>query len=243
MDPAAASAPAPKLLLVDDDPDIASLLSRYLQANGFRTVSAASAAQARASLDDSVDLVLLDLGLPDEDGLSLLRHLQGAWRGPVIVVSGRGEAVERVVGLELGADDYVAKPFDLRELLARIRSVLRRAAPAPAPAPAAGHCLEFGGFRLDLPARRLSDAAGQEVALTTGEFELLRALAERPREVLSRDQLMNRVHGRDAGPFDRAIDVGIGRLRRKIETDPAAPQLIKSVRGAGYVLAVEVRRA
>ncbi|WP_363796839.1 response regulator transcription factor [Lysobacter firmicutimachus] len=241
MDPAAASAPAPKLLLVDDDPDIASLLSRYLQANGFRTVSAASAAQARASLDDSVDLVLLDLGLPDEDGLSLLRHLQGAWRGPVIVVSGRGEAVERVVGLELGADDYVAKPFDLRELLARIRSVLRRAAPAPAPA--AGHCLEFGGFRLDLPARRLSDAAGQEVALTTGEFELLRALAERPREVLSRDQLMNRVHGRDAGPFDRAIDVGIGRLRRKIETDPAAPQLIKSVRGAGYVLAVEVRRA
>lgn len=242
MDPAAASAPAPKLLLIDDDPDIASLLSRYLQANGFRTVSAASAAQARASLDDSVDLVLLDLGLPDEDGLSLLRHLQGAWRGPVIVVSGRGEAVERVVGLELGADDYVSKPFDLRELLARIRSVLRRAAPAPAPAPA-GHCLEFGGYRLDLPARRLSDAAGQEVALTTGEFELLRALAERPREVLSRDQLMNRVHGRDAGPFDRAIDVGIGRLRRKIETDPAAPQLIKSVRGAGYVLAVEVRRA
>lgn len=242
MDPAAASAPAPKLLLIDDDPDIASLLSRYLQANGFRTVSAASAAQARASLDDSVDLVLLDLGLPDEDGLSLLRHLQGAWRGPVIVVSGRGEAVERVVGLELGADDYVSKPFDLRELLARIRSVLRRAAPAPAPAPA-GHCLEFGGYRLDLPARRLSDAAGQEVALTTGEFELLRALAERPREVLSRDQLMNRVHGRNAGPFDRAIDVGIGRLRRKIETDPAAPQLIKSVRGAGYVLAVEVRRA
>ncbi|MEI2455025.1 response regulator transcription factor [Lysobacter firmicutimachus] len=242
MDPAAASAPAPKLLLIDDDPDIASLLSRYLQANGFRTVSAASAAQARASLDDSVDLVLLDLGLPDEDGLSLLRHLQGAWRGPVIVVSGRGEAVERVVGLELGADDYVSKPFDLRELLARIRSVLRRAAPAPAPAPA-GHCLEFGGYRLDLPARRLSDGAGQEVALTTGEFELLRALAERPREVLSRDQLMNRVHGRNAGPFDRAIDVGIGRLRRKIETDPAAPQLIKSVRGAGYVLAVEVRRA
>lgn len=242
MDPAAASAPAPKLLLVDDDPDIASLLGRYLQANGFRTVSAASAAQARAAIDDSIDLVLLDLGLPDEDGLSLLRHLQGQWRGPVIVVSGRGEAIERVVGLELGADDYVAKPFDFRELLARIRSVLRRAAATAAPAAAAAQCLEFGGYRLDLPARRLSDANGQEVALTTGEFELLRALAERPREVLSRDQLMNRVHGRDAGPFDRAIDVGIGRLRRKIEADPAAPRLIKSVRGAGYVLAVEVRR-
>jgi len=240
MDPA--PVPPSKLLLVDDDPDIAALLGRYLQANGFRTVAASSAAQARAAIDDSVDLVLLDLGLPDEDGLSLLRHLQSRWRGPVIVVSGRGEAVERVVGLELGADDYVAKPFDFRELLARIRSVLRRAAPAAAPAPVAAQCLEFGGYRLDLPARRLNDAAGQEVALTTGEFELLRALAERPREVLSRDQLMNRVHGRDAGPFDRAIDVGIGRLRRKIEADPATPQLIKSVRGAGYMLAVEVRR-
>ncbi|WP_394538391.1 response regulator transcription factor [Lysobacter enzymogenes] len=239
---AAPAAAQPRLLLVDDDADILALLARYLGANGCKTASAASAAQARASVAaGGIDLVLLDLGLPDEDGLSLLRHLQTQWRGPVIVVSGRGEAVDRVVGLELGADDYVAKPFDLRELLARVRSVLRRAA-APAQTPAAD-CLRFEGFRLDLSARRLTDAAGAEIALTTGEFQLLRALLQRPQQVLSRDELMSALHGREAGPYDRTIDVAIGRLRRKIEADPAAPGLIKAVRGAGYLFAAAVSAA
>jgi DNA-binding response OmpR family regulator len=235
----------PGLLVIDDDAEILALLSRYFGANGYRVIGAANAAQARELIAvHTIDLVLLDLGLPDEDGLSLLRHLQAQWRGPVIVVSGRGEAVERVVGLELGADDYVTKPFDLRELLARTRSVLRRAAArAPEPAPAASRRLLFDGFSLDLPARRLLNAAGGDVPLTTGEFELLKALLENPRQVLSRDQLMTRVHGRDAGPFDRTIDVAIGRLRRKIESDPADPRLIKSVRGAGYLFAAEVTGA
>lgn len=233
----------PSLLLIDDDPEIFALLSRYLGSNGYQVIGAANAAQARALIaSETIELVLLDLGLPDEDGLSLLRHLQMAWKGPVIVVSGRGEAVERVVGLELGADDYVTKPFDLRELLARTRSVLRRAAPR-SPGLAATGCLVFEGFTLDLPARRLTNASGNEVPLTTGEFELLKALLESPHQVLSRDQLMTSVHGRDAGPFDRTIDVGIGRLRRKIERNPAEPRLIKSVRGAGYLLAAEVRGA
>lgn len=232
----------PSVLVIDDDANIVALLSRYLGSNGYRVIGAASAAQARALIvSEAIELVLLDLGLPDEDGLSLLRHLQMDWRGPVIVVSGRGEAVERVVGLELGADDYVTKPFDLRELLARTRSVLRRALP-PAVEPVSSRRLLFEDFTLDLPARRLTDASGSEVPLTTGEFELLKALLERPREVLSRDQLMTSVHGRDAGPFDRTIDVGIGRLRRKIERDPGEPRLIKSVRGAGYLLAAEVRK-
>lgn len=231
--------PAPSVLVIDDDVDIVALLSRYFGANGYRVIAATSAAQARMLIRSQViELVLLDLGLPDEDGLSLLRHLQTQWRGPIIVVSGRGEAVERVVGLELGADDYVTKPFDLRELLARARSVMRRAA-SSATAPTTGS-LAFEGFKLDLLARRLVDASGDEVPLTTGEFELLKALLEHPREVLSRDRLMTSVHGRQAGPFDRTIDVGIGRLRRKIERDPGEPKLIKSVRGAGYLFAAEV---
>ncbi len=234
----------PHVLIVDDDAEIAALLSRYLGGNGCRTSTAASGAQLRAFLPgQSIDLILLDLGLPDEDGLSLLRHLQGHWRGPVIVVSGRGESVERVVGLELGADDYVTKPFDLRELLARVRSVLRRTRPEPAQdvAPANGG-FRFDGMRLDPTSRRLTDRDDHDVVLTSGEFELLQAMLERPNQVLSRDQLMNSMHARDAGPYDRSIDVQIGRLRRKIEIDPTRPRLIQSVRGAGYVLAATVRQ-
>ncbi|MFD0737883.1 winged helix-turn-helix domain-containing protein [Lysobacter koreensis] len=227
---------------MDDDREIAALLCRYLGSHGCRVSTVASGAQLRASLGGPpIDLILLDLGLPDEDGLLLLRHLQSHWRGPVIVVSGRGESVERVVGLELGADDYVTKPFDLRELLARIRSVLRRARPEPGPSAAAPNGgFKFDGFELEPLSRRLTDREGREVALTSGEFDLLQALLQRPNQVLTRDQLMNCMHGRDAGPFDRAIDVQIGRLRRKLETDPAHPRLIKSVRGAGYLLATAV---
>ena len=243
LDAAALPAPHPHVLVVEDDPQIAQLLARYLGGNGLRVSTAASGAQVRAFAERaSVALVLLDLGLPDEDGLQLLRLLQGQWQVPVIVVSGRGEAVERVVGLELGADDYVGKPFDLRELLARIRSVLRRSGErvsAAPPAPAA--CLQFDGLSLDPGARRLIDRDGRDVDLTHGEFELLQTLLRRPQQVLSRDELMNALHGRDAGPFDRAIDVQIGRLRRKIEADPARPRLIQSIRGVGYRLASTVR--
>lgn len=234
----------PHLLVVDDDVEICNLLVRYLGGNGFRVSTAGSGAQLRSSLrEQHIDLILLDLGLPDEDGLSLLRAIRPDWSGPVIVVSGRGESVERVVGLELGADDYISKPFDLRELLARVRSVLRRTWPEPEPvATTAEHGIEFNGLLLNPSARRLVDREGQEVSLTSGEFDLLLVLAERPNQVLSRDQLMNCIHGHDAGPFDRAIDVQVGRLRRKIELDPTRPQLIKAVRGAGYLFAASVRR-
>lgn len=239
----------PTVLVVDDDEEIGALLRRYLSGQGLRVEVLGDAASLRERIErDAPDLVLLDLGLPDEDGLSVMRDLQ-RHQVPVIIVSGRGDSVERVVGLELGADDYVTKPFDLRELLARIRSVLRRsalrgaAAPAQAVAkPGAAPAFEFGGFRLEPDARRLLAADGRDVALTTGEFDLLYALVQRPNLVLSRDQLMNSVHGREAGPYDRAIDVQIGRLRRKIEADPAHPHLIKSVRGAGYLFAANVTR-
>lgn len=234
----------PQVLVVDDDVEICNLLVRYLGGNGYRVSTAGSGAQLRSSLrEQHIDLVLLDLGLPDEDGLSLLRAIRPEWSGPVIVVSGRGESVERVVGLELGADDYISKPFDLRELLARVRSVLRRTRPEPpSVATTAERGIEFNGLLLDPAARRLLDRQGKEVSLTSGEFDLLLVLAERPNQVLSRDQLMNCIHGHDAGPFDRAIDVQVGRLRRKIELDPARPQLIKAVRGAGYLFTASVRR-
>ena len=239
---ATASRSPPHILVVDDDAEIAGLLCRYLNGHGCRASAVADGAQLRASLSGPpIDLILLDLGLPDEDGLLVLRHLQTHWRGPVIVVSGRGESVERVVGLELGADDYVIKPFDLRELLARIRSVLRRARPEPDHAVSGCNGgLRFDGLQLEPTSRRLRDREGREVVLTSGEFDLLQAMLQRPNQVLTRDQLMNCMHGRDAGPFDRAIDVQIGRLRRKLEIDPAHPRLIKSVRGAGYVLAAAV---
>jgi two-component system OmpR family response regulator len=247
MDPpsqATATQSRPHVLVVDDDAEICTLLVRYLGGNGFQVSSAGSGAELRSSIrEQQIDLILLDLGLPDEDGLSLLRSIQPEWRGPVIVVSGRGESVERVIGLELGADDYVSKPFDLRELLARVRSVLRRARPEPPPTTEVGNRgLEFNGLVLEPAARRLLDRDGQEVTLTSGEFDLLQVLVERPNQVLSRDQLMNAIHGHNAGPFDRAIDVQVGRLRRKIEIDPAQPQLIKSVRGAGYLFAASVKR-
>ena len=237
--------PQPHVLVVDDDAEIGGILSRYLGGQGMRVSLAGDGGQLREAMRrlQPIDVVLLDLGLPGEDGLSLIRELRGHWHGPVIIISGRGESVERVVGLELGADDYVTKPFDLRELLARIRSVLRRAQPiAAAPTPAATHGYEFEGLRLEVASRRLAGRDGQDIPLTRGEFDLLLVLVERAHQVLSRDQLMNALHGRDAGPFDRAIDVQIGRLRKKIERDPAHPELIKSVRGAGYVFAARIER-
>ncbi|HJT97239.1 MAG TPA: response regulator [Rhodanobacteraceae bacterium] len=241
---ASASAPSSHLLVVDDDPDIVQLIARYLSMHGFRITSAADGnAMREAIAREPVDLVLLDLGLPGEDGLELTRYLRQHWRGPIIIVTGRGESVDRVVGLELGADDYVTKPFDLRELLARVRSVLRRTSERAPASAETGAAFAFAGFRLDPRSRELRDPCGATVDLTTGEYALLKLLVEHPNRVLSRDDLMSWMHGRDAGPYDRAIDVQIGRLRRKIEADPAEPALIKSVRGAGYLFAAKVTRA
>jgi len=233
------------LLIVDDDPEILGLLSRYLGGHGYVVSRAGDGVAMRQVLaEHAVDLVLLDLGLPGEDGLELMRQLRAGFVCAVIIVTGRGESVDRVVGLELGADDYVAKPFDLRELLARVRSVLRRMAPkAAAPSAPAGEQIAFDGFVLDVTARRLTGADGNEIQLTSGEFDLLLAFVEQPNRVLSRDSLMNRIHGRDSGPFDRAIDVQVGRLRRKLEPDSDPPQMIKAVRGAGYLFAARVQRS
>lgn len=232
------------LLVVDDDVEIAALLKRYLSAQGFAVSTVGSGREMLVQLAaGTVHLVLLDLGLPGEDGLELTRHLHEHWRGPVIIVTGRADSVDRIVGLEVGADDYVTKPFDLRELLARIRSVLRRSGERGRSEPAqASPAYVFAGCRLDLHARELTAASGAPVALTSGEYELLKVFVSHANRVLSRDELMNLLYGRDAGPFDRAVDVQIGRLRRKIETDPAAPSLLKSVRGAGYIFSVPVRR-
>ncbi|MGA9335595.1 MAG: response regulator transcription factor [Rudaea sp.] len=234
---------APHLLIVDDDEEIRTLVDRYFGNQGFRVSQAADGAALRTTIEaESIDIVLLDLGLPGENGLDLTRWLHENWRGAIIILTGRGESVDRIVGLELGADDYVTKPFDLRELLARVRSVCRRtSAPSPASTPAVAGCIEFAGLRVDAGARKLSGSGG-EIALTTGEFDLLMVFLQHPNRVLSRDQIMNAMHNRDAGPYDRAIDVQIGRLRRKIEADPARPSLIKSVRGAGYMFAARVQR-
>ena len=246
LSPSPASSPSPQahVLVVDDDPDITQILNRYFTTQGFKVSIASDGTQLRQTIgSETVDIVMLDLGLPGEDGLSLTRYLREHWQGPIIIVTGRGESVDRVVGLELGADDYVTKPFDLRELLARVRSVLRRAAPAKSAVPiATPRRFAFDGYVLDTQSHRLADPQGESIDLTTGEFALLRVLVEHANKVLSRDQLMTHVHGRDAGPYDRSIDVQIGRLRRKIELDPAHPQRIKSIRGSGYLFSPHVQR-
>ena len=240
----------PRLLSVDDEPEVNELISNYFGMYGFEVVCVESGAGLRAAIaEGNIDVVLLDLGLPGEDGLDLARELRKGWGGPIIIVSGRGETIDRVVGLEVGADDYVTKPFDLRELLARVKSVMRRTQPGEPPVAAATVAVtegppryRFDGWDLDTGARRLCGPDGAEVALTRGEFDLLLALVERPQRVLSRDQLMEIIHNRDAGPFDRTIDVQIGRLRKKIADDPVQPRIIKAVRGLGYQLTVEVTR-
>ena len=236
--PAPATGASPLVLVVDDDDEVAGVVSRFLQGHGLRTLRTRDARTTRDRLSHAAsDLVLLDLGLSDEDGLLLLRHLEQRGGPPAIVVSGRGAASERVIGLELGAHDYLAKPFDLHELLPRIRGVLRRGTAAR---PTQARLLDFDRFTLDVPARTLRRDDGTAIALTSGEFALLRTLLDHAHEVLSRDTLMSALHSRGAGPFDRSIDVGIGRLRRKLEAAGARPGLLQAVRGAGYVLTADV---
>ena len=237
------SDPAPtKLLLVDDEPTLREPLAEYLSRQGFDVREAANAAAARTDLADfAPDLVLLDVMMPGEDGLSLCRHLVEAKELPVILLTAKGEATDRIIGLEIGADGYVTKPFEPRELVARIRSVLRRASRVPVPAEDDAH-YEFDGWRLDPLKRKLTDPDGAVVSISTAEFRLLRALLDHPRQVLDRDRLLDMVQGREAHLFDRAVDNQVSRLRRKIERDSRDPQLIQTVRGGGYSLAADVRR-
>ena len=242
------------IAVVDDEVDITQLLANYLKGHGFRVTQRHSGPELMALMaSDPPALVLLDLGLGSEDGLVVARRLREHYRCGLIIVTGRGDAIDKVVGLEIGADDYVTKPFDLRELVARIKAVLRRLEPAAAPEPAlpatsatsaapapARERFRFHGFELDSAARRLLDREHREVSLTTGEFDLLCAFVRHPGRVLSRDFLLEQTRGREAAPFDRTIDVQVGRLRKKLEVDPENPELIKSVRGAGYVLTPSV---
>lgn len=222
-----------RILVVDDDPALCELLSEYLGESGFSVATAGDgAAMRRALAHGTPDAVVLDLMLPGEDGLALARELRTHSDLPILMLSARGEEIDRVVGLEVGADDYLAKPFSPRELLARLRALLRRARPATGNGLPGAY--SFGPFLVDTVARRLL-RDGVEVRVTGAEFELLRVLVERPNRVLSRDTLVDLLKGYDRDPFDRSIDIRVTRLRKKIEADPAAPAYIRTVRGEGYL--------
>lgn len=238
----------PHILVVDDDAAIRELMTEYLTENEMRVTTAASGGEmAQALAEHVVDLVVLDLRLNGEDGMQLARQLREGGRIPVIILTGKLDEADRVMGLELAADDYVTKPFSNRELLARIRAVLRRYQQPPAVAAAAAAAIEtqrrayrFDGWELNLLARRLTDPDGRRVELSNGEFNLLQALCEAPQRVLSRDQLLelSRLHGAEV--YDRSIDVQVLRLRRKIEGNPSDPRFIRTERGAGYVFNAQV---
>jgi two-component system OmpR family response regulator len=229
------------ILIVDDDREIRDLLSRFLVKHGLRVSTARDGVEMNRVLDRAaIDLVVLDLMLPGEDGLSLCRRLRATTNLPVIMLTAMGEDTDRIVGLEMGADDYLPKPFNPRELLARVKAVMRRMQSLPTPS-AQGEVAKFDGWTLELGSRRLTSPAGEEVELSTGEYDLLLAFATHPRRVLSRDQLLDLARGRSAVPFDRSVDIQVMRLRRKIEQDPKEPRLIKTVRGGGYMFAAEVR--
>lgn len=234
----------PHLLLVDDERSIREPLASYLQKNGFRVTAVGDAATARQRLSGyAIDLVVLDIMMPGEDGLSLCRHIRETGEIPVILLTARSEETDRIVGLEMGADDYVVKPFSPRELIARIKVILRRAGTtgvrqrAPESASYA-----FAGWVLKAAERTLVDMEGVSIPLSTGEYNLLLALVTRPNQVLSRDQLLDITQGREANAFDRAIDNQISRLRRKIEPDHKNPTYIKTVWGGGYTLTADVVR-
>jgi two-component system, OmpR family, response regulator len=232
------------ILVVDDHRDIREPLAAYLRKHGICVSQAADAKAARASLaKNAIDLIVLDIMMPGEDGLSLCRHIREVYDTPVILLTAKTDQTDRIVGLEIGADDYVAKPFNPRELLARVRNVLRRANSRPRKREAAAKRYAFDQWILDTGRRELIGRDGIAVVLSTAEFRLLVALLERPRLVLTRDQLLDLTRGRGSQPCDRSIDNQISRLRRKIERDPAAPQLIKTVWGDGYQFAADVQEA
>jgi DNA-binding response OmpR family regulator len=232
-----------QILVVDDDADVRELLRDYLADQGYEVIEAGGAADARRLLGERVPQVaLLDVGLPGEDGLSLARHIREHFDIGIIMVSGAGEILDRIIGLEIGVDDYVSKPFDPRELQARLKSVLRRyrrdsesEAPAQARVSVTTQRIPIGNCLFDLDTRQLFGATGEEKPLTSMEYELLRVFVERPNRPLSRDQLLTLTQNRDWDPFDRSIDIRVARLRRKIEPDPEQPRLIRTLRGVGYM--------
>jgi DNA-binding response OmpR family regulator len=236
---------APHILIVDDDAKVRLLLRRCFEGEGYRVTEAGTGTQALERLAaGAFDLVTLDLSLPDGDGFSVGREMRARSAVPIVMVTGKGDTIDRVVGLELGADDYITKPFQLREVVARVRAVLRRSAPAAQrAAPAREDGLAFEGWVLDLGKRELRSAVGASCDLTTSEFDLLKVFATHANRVLSRDQIMDLLRGHDWTPTDRSIDNLVMRLRRKIEPDAEHPRLIKSVRGVGYCFAASVSPA
>lgn len=233
----------PHILVVDDDRDIRQLLGDYLEKNGFRATDVADGKAMRRVLElGHVDLIVLDLMMPGEDGLKLCRELRARSQVPVIMLTALGDEVDRIVGLEVGADDYLAKPFNPRELLVRIRAVLRRTVHAPRdPSTTEVRAYKFGSWRLDTTSRTLTHDSGETAALSGAEYRLLAILLSHPNRVLSRAQLMELIRGRDLDPFDRSIDVRISRLRQSLRDDGRSPQIIKTVYGEGYVIGVEVQ--
>jgi len=231
------------IAVVDDDPTLRNRLKKFLEKEGFRATAVGDGTALRTLVaDDAPDLVLMDLQLPGEDGLSLTRYLRERTEIPVLILTGKGETIDRVVGLEMGADDYLAKPFSLRELLARIKIILRRVAPRAPEAADVGSaqpadCLRFGDWVIDFTAIELRDADNETVHLTTAEFRLLEALIRNPGRTLSRDRLIEAMADRSWDPTDRSVDLHISHLRKKIERDTRKPSLIKTVRGFGYVFA------
>ncbi len=228
-----------RILVVDDDSDVRWMIRKYLEKHDFTVETVEDGAKMRDIMKSQpFDLVILDVTMPGEDGLSLARFLREHYKIGIVMVTAASEVVDRVLGLEMGADDYVTKPFEPRELLARIKSVLRRLAAADQrnrKLDAQDRKLPFGRFILDTGAHKLLDQDGVEIGITSMEFDLLKAFADNPDKVLTRDQLLNLAHNRDWDPYDRSIDIRITRLRRKIERDPSKPEIIKTVRGAGYI--------
>ncbi|MBV9858567.1 MAG: response regulator [Alphaproteobacteria bacterium] len=225
------------ILIVDDQKEICDVVQEYLAGEGYRVSTAHDGSGMRRVIAQSpVDLVILDLMLPGEDGLTLARALRSESGIGIIILTGRGDTVDRIIGLEMGADDYLPKPFHLRELLARVKSVLRRVSTRGREVPGSSRSTaRFAGWNLDMSSRELLSPAGKEVRLTTGEFDLLSAFVNNANQVLTRDRLLDLARNREAGPFDRTIDVQVGRLRRKLEEDPQNPSMIKTVRGTGYI--------
>jgi two-component system, OmpR family, response regulator len=235
---------SPHVLLVEDDREIGKLVSQFLGANGIRVATTADGREMDQALKDNrIDLLVLDIMLPGEDGLSICRRLRASSNLPVIMLTAKGEDVDRIVGLEIGADDYLTKPFNPRELLARIRAVLRRGTNDTVVEARSDSILTFEGWRLNPHTRRLHDPDGARVALTGAEFDLLFVFCERPRRVLSRDQLIDLTQGRSAAPFERSIDVLVSRLRQKMEKEPKEPRLIQTIRSGGYMFSPRVEVA
>jgi two-component system OmpR family response regulator len=235
-------ASSPNILVVEDDRETRTLIAKYLRTNSCNVTTAADGREMdKAMADHRVDLLILDVMLPGEDGLSLCRRVRAESQLPIIMLTARGEDVDRILGLEMGADDYLPKPFNPRELLARINAVLRRQASAlNASATPSATALSFAGWQIDFRLRELRNPAGARVAMTSAEFDLLRTFCERPGRVLSRDSLLDLTQGRNAGSFERSIDVLVSRIRRKIEADPQDATLIKTVRSGGYMFTPDV---